>query len=77
VVIYLDMLLQVLRSLKSFSAELTFVWLEGDVYSNVGGYMITFHCAGVAPFPATDEIQVVGALSSDVPLTKMLLRDDH
>jgi len=42
------MLLQILRTLESLSAKVTFVWLERDVDSNVGGDVITFNCGGAA-----------------------------
>lgn len=70
---YLDMLLQVLGALEGLSTEATLVRLEWDVDSNVGGNVVALDRASVAPLPATDEIQVVSALPSDMSLTEMLL----
>ena len=67
------MLLQVLGALECLAAETTLVWLEGDVDSNMGGDVVALDRAGVASLPATDEVQVVGALSSNVPLTEVVL----
>ncbi len=69
----LDVLLEILRALESLSAEVTFVWLEGDVYSNVGCDMVALDGGGPAGLPATGEVQVVGALSADVLLADVVL----
>jgi hypothetical protein len=68
----LDMLFQILRTLKGFSTEITLVRFQGNMDSNVGGNMVTFHSGGTARVPAAREIQVVGALSSDMLLTDVL-----
>lgn len=68
----LNVLLQVLRTLEGLSAEITLVWLERDVDSNVGGDVVALDGSGTARVPATSEVQVVGALSSDVLLADML-----
>lgn len=73
--IYLDMLLQVLGALEGLSTEATLVRLERDVDTNVGGDVVALDRAGVASLPATDEVQVVGALPSDMSLAEMLLRE--
>jgi hypothetical protein len=67
------MLLQVLRTLEGLATETALVRFEGDMDSDVRGDMITFDGAGVASFPATDEIQVIGALASDMSFTEMFL----
>ena len=69
----LDMLLQVLRTLESLSAEIAFVWLQRDVDSNVGGDMITLDSSGTAGIPTAGEVQVVCALSSDMLLADVVL----
>lgn len=70
----LDVLLQVLRTLKGLSTEITFVWLERDVDSNVGSDMVTLDSGGTARVPTTSEVQIVGALSSDMLLADVLLK---
>jgi hypothetical protein len=52
----LDVLLQVLRALEGLSAEVTFVWLERYVDSNVGGDVITLDSSGAAGVPAAGEV---------------------
>jgi hypothetical protein len=69
----LDVLLQVLRTLEGLSAEITFVWLERDVDSNVGSDMVALDSGGAAGVPSTGEVQVVGALSADMLLADVLL----
>jgi hypothetical protein len=66
-------LLQVLGPLEGLATEATLVWLEGDVDPDMGGDVIALDGAGVASLPATDEVQVVGALSSDMPLAQVVL----
>jgi hypothetical protein len=68
-----DVLLQVLRTLECLSAEVAFVWLKGDVDSNVGGDVVALDGGGTARVPATSEVQIVGALTSDVLLADVLL----
>lgn len=70
----LDVLLQVLGTLESLSAEVTFVWLERDVDANVGGDMIALDSGGTAGVPSAGEVQVVGALSADMLLADVLLK---
>jgi hypothetical protein len=67
------MLLQVLGALESLAAEATLMWFERDVDPNVGGDVVALDRAGVASLPATHEVQVVGALPSNMSLTEMLL----
>lgn len=45
---YLNMLLQILRTLECFATEITLVRLQWDVDSNVRSDMITFHSSGSA-----------------------------
>jgi hypothetical protein len=44
----LDVLLQVLRTLEGLSAEITFVRLERDVDSDVGGNVVALDSGGTA-----------------------------
>ena len=69
----LDMLLQILRSLESFAAEVTLVWFKGHVNTDVGCDMITLDCGGVAGTPLAGQIEVVGTFTSNMSLTNMLL----
>lgn len=68
------MLLQVLGPLEGLAAKTTLVRFERDVNPNVGGDVVTFDRAGVTSLPATDEVQVISALSSDMSFTEVLLQ---
>ena len=67
------MLLQVLRTLECLSAEVAFVGLQWDMDSDVGGDVVTLDGGGATGVPSAGQIQVVGALSSDVLLADMVL----
>ena len=49
----LDMFLEILRSFEGFAAELAFVWLQGNMDSNVRGDMVAFDRCGTAAAPLT------------------------
>lgn len=70
----LDVLLQILRSLKSLAAEIAFMRLQRDMDANMRRDMVALHrrCPAVAPLAS--EIQVVCALSANMPLTNVILR---
>ena len=69
----LNMLLQILRTLERLAAEVTFVWLQGNMDADMGGDVVTLDRGGAARVPSTGQVQVVCALSSDVLLTDMVL----
>jgi hypothetical protein len=71
----LDMLLEILGALERFAAEVTFVWLQRNVHSNVRGDVITFDGGGTAVTPLAGQIQVVGALAADMALADVILMD--
>lgn len=70
---YLDMLLQVLRTLEGLAAELAFVRLERHVNANVRGDVVALDGGGAARVPLASEVQVVGALAANMTLTQMFL----
>lgn len=67
------MLLQVLWSFKCFAAKVAFVRLEWNVHANVRSDVIALDGGGTAVSPLAGEVQVVGALSTDMPLANMIL----
>lgn len=67
------MLLQVLWSLKGFAAKVTFVRLQRNVHANVRSDVIALDGCGSAVPPLASEVQVVGALPTNVPLANMIL----
>jgi hypothetical protein len=70
---YLDMLLQVLGTLEALSTEVALVWLEWNMDADMGGDMVTFDSGSTAEVPTTCQIQVVGALPSNMAFADMLL----
>jgi hypothetical protein len=71
----LDVFLQILRTFEGLSTEVTFVRLQGDVNSNVGCDVVALDGGGPARVPPTGEVEVVGALSSNMFLANVLLED--
>ena len=69
----LDVLLQVLRSLESLAAEVAFVRLERDMYANVRCYVVTLHCGCPTCAPLACEVEIVGALATDMAFAYMIL----
>lgn len=68
-----DVLFEILRPLESLAAEITFVWLERDMYANVRSDVITLHSRRATGTPLTSEVQVVGALAADMALTYVVV----
>ncbi len=68
------MLLQILRTLERLSAEVTLVWLQGHVNTDVRSDVVTLDGGGTAGVPATGQVQVVRALSPDVLLADVFLK---
>lgn len=69
----LNMLLQVLRTLEGFAAEITLVWLKRNMDTNMRSNVITLHCGGAARVPLASQVEVVGALPADMLLAEMVL----
>jgi hypothetical protein len=69
----LDMLLQVLGTLEALAAEVTLVWLQRDVNTNVRRDVVALDCGGAAEVPSPGEVQIVGALASNMAFADMLV----
>lgn len=69
----LDVLLEILRALEGLSAEVALVWLQGNVNTNVRGDVVALHRCCTARVPLACQIEVVGALPANVPLTDVVL----
>ena len=67
------MLLQILRTLECFAAEVTFVRLQRDVHTDMGSDVITLDSGSSAVAPLTSQVQVVGAFSTDMAFTDVVL----
>jgi len=71
--IYLDMLLEILWALERLTTEVTFVRLERDVDSDVGGDVVALDGGGTTLVPSAGQVEVVRALASDVFLADVVL----
>lgn len=69
------MLLQVLGTLERLAAELTLVRLQGHMDADMRRDVITLDGSSPARVPLASQVQVVGALATNMALTDMLLHD--
>lgn len=69
----LNMLLQVLWTLKGLAAEVALVWLEGNVDADVRGDVIALDSRRSACAPLAGQVEVVGALASDMAFADVIL----
>lgn len=69
----LDVLLEILGALEGLSTEVALVWLQGNVDTNVRGDVVALDRCGTARVPLACQIEVVGALPANVPLTDVVL----
>ena len=69
----LDVFLQILRTLERFSTKVTFVRLQWNVDSDVGGDVVAFDGGCPARIPPTSEVEVVGTFSANMFLADVLL----
>ena len=69
----LDVLLQILRSLESLTAEVALMRLQRDMDTNVRRDVVTFYSRGTTITPLTSQIQVVGALATNMAFANMVL----
>ncbi len=67
------MLLQILRPFEGLAAELALVWLERDMDADVRGDVIPLDRGGPTRVPLASEVQVIGALATNMALTDVLL----
>ena len=70
----LHVLLQVLRTLEGFAAKVAFVRLQRDMHANVRSNVIALHSGGPAVAPLAGEVEIVGALATNVSLAHMVLQ---
>ena len=69
----LDVLLQVLGPLEGLAAEVALVRLERDVDADVGGDVVALDGGGAAGTPQALQVEVVGALATDMSLADVFL----
>lgn len=70
---YLDMLLQVLRALEALATEVALVRLQRDMDTNMRGDVVALNSGGTAEVPTTGQVEIVGALATDMALADVLL----
>jgi hypothetical protein len=70
---YLDMLLEVLRTLERLATEITLVWLEGHMNSDMRGDVVAFDGCDPTLRPLTLQVQIIGAFSANMFLADMFL----
>ena len=69
----LDMLLEILRALEALAAEIALVRLQGNVNTDMRSDVIALHRGGAARVPLAREVQVVGALATNMLLANVFL----
>jgi hypothetical protein len=69
----LHVLLEILRTLESFTTEIALVRLQRYVNANVRSDVVAFDSGGAAVTPLACQIQIVGALATDMALANVIL----
>ena len=73
----LDVLLEILRTLKRFAAKVTLVRFQRHMDTDMRSNVITLHRSSTALVPLARQVQIVGALAANVLLTNVLLGDSQ
>jgi hypothetical protein len=71
----LHVLLQILGSLEGLATEVALMRLQGHVNTNVRCDVVTLHSGSSAIAPLAGQIQVVGALATNMAFTDVVLVD--
>jgi len=69
----LDVLLEILGALERLAAEVTLVRLQGHVHADMRCDVVALDSGGTASIPLAREIEVVGALATNMLLTDVFL----
>lgn len=69
----LYVLLQILRTLERLTAEIALMRLQRHVHANVGSDVVALDRGGAAVTPLAGQIEVVGALATNMALTDVVL----
>jgi len=69
----LYVLLEILRALERLTAEIALMRLQRDVHANVRSDVIALDCGCAAVTPLAGQIQVVGALATNMALTDVIV----
>lgn len=68
--------LEVLRAFECFPAKLAAVRLQRNVNPDVGCDMVALHDSDVTVAPSTLQVEIVGALSTDVTVADVVLDEN-
>ena len=69
-----DVLLQILRTLEGLATEVTFVRLQRDMDTDVRSNVVTLDGSSTAGCPLARQVEVVGALATNMLVTDMFLK---
>ena len=69
----LDVLLQILRTFEGLAAKFASMRFERDMDSDVRGDVVAFHDLDATGAPRTLQIEVVGALATNVAFADVIL----
>lgn len=67
------MLLEILWALECFATEVALVRLQGHMDANVRGDVVTLDGGGATCAPLTSQVEVVGALATDMAFAYVIL----
>ena len=71
------MFLQVLRALEGFSAEVTFVWFERNMDTDMADDVVALDSGSTAATPLASQAEVVCALAADMAFTDVVLQVEN
>jgi len=71
----LDVLFQILRALEGLAAEVALMRLQRHVNTDVRSDVVSLDRGGAAVAPLASQVQVVGALATNVTLTDVVLNE--
>jgi hypothetical protein len=69
----LHVLLEILWALECFATEVALVRLQGHMDANVRGDVVTLDGGGATCAPLTSQVEVVGALATDMAFAYVIL----
>ena len=68
-----DVFLEILWTLEGFAAELAAMRFQGDMDADMGCDVVAFDDLNAASSPRTLQIEIVGALATDMAFTNVIL----
>jgi hypothetical protein len=68
-----DVLLEILRAFERLATEVALMRLQGHMDTDVRSDVVPLYCSGAAVAPLAGQVQIVGALATNVTLTNVVL----